>query len=64
MSWRIVDTDNLGGDYPDEKFLLWPMPEEDAKDIARILNHRAGPDARRCYKAEEDGYVLAPGFEP
>ena len=34
---RIVDTDNFGGDYPDEKFLLWPMRVEHAEKIAEIL---------------------------
>ena len=35
---RILDTDNFDGDYPAEKFLLWPMREEKAKRIVDILN--------------------------
>ena len=61
---RIVDTDNFGGDYPDEKFLLWPMRVEHAEKIAEILNEGAGPHSRRFYKVVADDYVLQPGFEP
>lgn len=61
---RIIDTDNFGGDYPNEQFLLWDMPEDDAQAIADILNTRAGHDARRWYRVVENDYVLQPGFEP
>lgn len=62
--WWIVDTDNFGGDYPDEKFLLWGMPRDDAEKIAHILNERAGEGSPRFYKVERQGYVLQPGFTP
>jgi hypothetical protein len=61
---RIVDTDNFGGDYPDEKFLLWPMKRESAQLIADVLNIEAGERATRFYKVVENDYVLQPGFEP
>lgn len=61
---RIVNTDNFGGDYPDERFVLWPMRKEHAQAIADILNEAAGPEARRYYQVVEDDYVLVPGFEP
>lgn len=61
---RIVDTDNFGGDYPNERFLLWPMPEEAAEKIASILNDYAGENAPRFYKVVPNDYVLEPGFEP
>jgi len=61
---RIVDTDNFGGDYPNEKFLLWPMRKEAAEKIATILNVETGPDSARYYKVVEDDYVLVPGFIP
>lgn len=61
---RIVDTDNFGGDYPNERFLLWPMRRELAEKIASLLNEEAGRDASRYYKVVEDDYVLEPGFEP
>jgi len=61
---RIVDTDNFAGDYPDERFLLWEMPEEDAQAICDVLNRRAGSNASRYYVVRPDDYVLQPGFEP
>lgn len=61
---RIVDTDNFGGDYPDEKFVLWEMPEHVAQKIADALNENEGPNARRFYKVVGSDYKLQPGFEP
>jgi ribosomal protein L40E len=62
---RIVDTDNFGRDYPDERFVVpFAMKAEDAETICRILNARSGPRAQRYYKVVEDDYMLAPGFEP
>lgn len=62
---RIVDTDNFGGDYPDEKFVLWPMREDRAQAIADILNADAGGDhARRWFIVVDENYKLQPGFEP
>ena len=61
---RIVETDNFGGDYPDEKFLLWPMPEKYAQRIADALNESGGENATRYYKVVDDDYKLQPGFEP
>lgn len=61
---RIVDTDNFGGDYPNERFVLWPMRQESADAIAAILNADAGPNAFRYYMVVADDYVLQPGFEP
>lgn len=60
---RIVDTDNFNGDYPGEKFLLWPMPRRYCQSVADALNAWAGPDAPRYYKVVEDDYQLRPGFE-
>lgn len=67
MSFRIVETDNFGGDYPDESFVnLPPMPKESAERIARAINDElCNHDyARRFWKVVEDGYKLQPGFEP
>lgn len=61
---RIVDTDNFGGDYPSEKFLLWPMRTATCERVAAALNDDAGEHARRYYKVVEKDYVLQPGFEP
>ena len=61
---RIVDTDNFCRDYPNERFVLGPLPEEDAEAILIILNRRVGPHDQRCYKVVDEDYVLEPGFEP
>lgn len=61
---RIVNTDNHGGDYPDEKFELFPMTEDQAKALVAIINDFAGPDSDRYWKVVDLGYKLQPGFEP
>lgn len=61
---RIVETDNFDGDYPDEKFLLFRMPEASAKKIADEINHVANFNGTspRYWKVVEDDYKLQPGF--
>lgn len=59
---RVVETDNYGGDYPDESFHGPPMPHADAERIAAAFNKYA--DDRRYYKVVPMDYKLAPGFEP
>jgi len=61
---KIVNTDSFGRDYPDEVFVLWRMPEEDAEAICDILNKRGGEHASRYFKVVGDDYTLQPGFEP
>jgi len=64
--YRIVDTDNFGGDYPDEKFVenLPCLSKEAIDKIADIVNKDIGPDSNRYYKVVELPYELQPGFEP
>jgi hypothetical protein len=69
---KIVDTDNYGGDYPDEKFLSWTdsnnktriakFSPSEAEEICKILN--SGPEGSRFFKPVPDNYKLSPGFEP
>lgn len=61
---RIIDTDNFGDDYPNEKFHLFPMPEHTAQKICDIINYQLGPHAQRFYRVVENDYKLQPGFEP
>jgi hypothetical protein len=64
---KIVETDNFGGDYPNEDFTLGSrsLPWEEAEAIADILNACwGGEDAPRFWKVVEDEYRLVPGFEP
>lgn len=62
---RIVETDNFGGDYPDEKFLKLPrMKKEHAEKVSKAINESFGEMSNRCWKVVENDYVLRPGFTP
>ena len=63
---RLIDTDNFGRDYPDEKFYCLGnsplrLPREEAEEIAEILNRNC--HLRFC-RVVEDDYVLQGSFEP
>lgn len=62
--YRVVNTDNHGSDYPDERFCSEPVSEDEAKLLRDALNLGLGDDAPRYHKIVPDGYVLQPGFEP
>lgn len=62
---RIVNSDNYGGDYPNESFLNLPLLQAGrAELIANAINFAIGEDGPRYYKVVPDDYVLQPGFEP
>lgn len=62
---KIVETDNFGGDYPDEKFLnLPPLPAERCQAIAEAINASMPPMSPRYWKVVANEYELLPGFEP
>jgi len=63
---RIIETENNGSDYPDEKFLNLPMgiTEEHAKAIVRAINSGFDDNASRYWKVVPNDYKLIPGFEP
>jgi hypothetical protein len=61
---RIIETDNFGGDYPDESFLLYPMPREAAQRIADAINASVPDNHRRYWRVVDVDYQLQPGFEP
>jgi hypothetical protein len=62
---KIVDTDNFGRDYPDEKLIAADIKiKRFAELMCEALNVDAGDNASRYYKVVEDEYVLQPGFEP
>lgn len=68
--YAVVDTDNFGGDYPDERF----VENTDTgvlKDVAeRIAARYNGPEPKdgyhppRFYKVVKLPYKLQPGFQP
>lgn len=61
---RVVETDNFGGDYPNESFLLYPMSRESAERLAEAINESTGEHHPRYWKVVDAGYELEPGFEP
>ena len=64
---KIVETDNYGSDYPNEKFVNLPrMSVDDAHLVCKAIN-------KACFKSDEaprhwivvpDDYKLKPGLEP
>ena len=63
--YGIVDADNFGGDYSNERFVVttW-LSKESAEAIAKILNDESGLNSPRYYKVVERGYKCLPGLEP
>ena len=59
---RVIETDNYGRDYPDEKFVSEVLPKKEAQAIADKLNDKDGMYSQRYYKVVEDDYELQPGF--
>lgn len=64
--YRVVETDNFGGDYPNESFEGPCMTYEDCERVAEIFNKAVNAEhgGRRFYKTEHESYELEPGFEP
>jgi hypothetical protein len=64
---KIIDTDNFGGDYPDEKVIADNIKYPEYAEImcnalnGNLCNNDYSP---RFYRVVEDDYVLQPGFEP
>lgn len=62
---RIVETDDYGGDYPNEQFLNFPpLLQKSAERIAEAINESFPKDSARYWKVVEDDYILQSGFEP
>ena len=60
---KIVDTDNFGGDYPDEQVIAESITNEFlGNEMVKALNN--DPNNSRYYKLVPDDYKLQPGFEP
>lgn len=69
--FKIVRTDNFGGDYPDEKFvegILMLHNKQQAEHICKAINEVSGMQEGdfhpHHWKVVEEGYELQPGFEP
>lgn len=67
MSYAVVNTDNYGSDYPNEKFLVERVRTKfNAEAIAHFMNQEFCRDDHdtRYWKVVEEPYQLQPGFEP
>lgn len=65
MAFRVVNTDNFGGDYPNESFVGEEFAEQDeAQKYADKLNGPYADYLPRYNKVVELPYKLQPGFEP
>ncbi|UKL14737.1 hypothetical protein C121_4 [Stenotrophomonas phage C121] len=67
VRYRIVNTDNHGSDYPDERWAIEHRfhSKLKAEAVAAVLQEDiGGDDASRYFMVVEDGYKLRPGFEP
>jgi hypothetical protein len=65
--FKVVETDNHGRDYPDEKFLNVPATSAaHAHNIASAINNAFCQDASalRFWKVVEMPYKLEGGFKP
>ena len=63
--YKIIETDNFGGDYPDEKFVNVPAMEQGKADlVAQAINIAFPSDFPRYWRAVPEGYTLQPGFTP
>ena len=66
---KIIDTDNFGGDYPNETIIAENIRSADLAEVmCTALNYENsivyGDNAPRYYVVVADDYVLRPGFKP
>jgi peroxiredoxin len=61
---RVINTDNHGGDYPNEKFVSESLTFTEARKLADKLNEGVNDWSDRWHMVVEDDYTLQPGFEP
>jgi hypothetical protein len=62
--FAVVETDNFGGDYPNETFAGPMLTEEEATKVADIFNNATHENHSRFWKVVKFPYKLLPGFEP
>lgn len=63
--YKIVETDNFNGDYPDEQFVNLPLMNlAKAKVVAEAINKACSSTSHpRYWRVVEADYILQPGFE-
>lgn len=67
-NYSIVETDNFGGDYPNESFIFRHISEDVANAMVNLMNEERGVNSSRFHKVVKDThdtpYELQPGFQP
>jgi hypothetical protein len=64
---RIIETDNFGRDYPNERFIAVNIESQEMAETmaeALVAKYSMHPSADRYYRVVPDDYKLSPGFEP
>lgn len=64
MTYRIVETDNFGGDYPDERFIGEAFDTRAEAMIEADRRNAGNEYSPRYYKVVDSTYELVGGFEP
>ena len=66
QSYRIIDTDNFGGDCPAETVVASGITYKPYADLMcdALVKKYSENGGRRLYLVVEDDYELKPGFEP
>lgn len=67
--FKIINTDNFDGDYPNEKFIENLPPHLTEAQATRICDAimeavRSPEGSCRFWRIVPEGYVLRPGFSP
>jgi hypothetical protein len=64
--WKVVQSENFGGDYPNEFFVEGgpSTNQQQAEQLAQLLNSFVPEHHNRYWKAVPPDYKLQPGFEP
>lgn len=65
ITYCIVETDNFGRDYPDERFICKDIPNKElAEIICEAINNSKYCSYNRWHIVIDSNYKLQPGFEP
>ena len=66
LTYCIVETDNFGRDYPDEKFVCKGIPTKEMAELIcdAINNSKLYRVYDRWHIVRDSNYKLQPGFDP
>ena len=61
---KIIETDNFGRDYPDEKLIASGITDPRLGRLMVAGIQTTDPNDPRYYRLVDDDYKLQPGFTP